>query len=818
MTKVQKNKKKLVATTIYNKKIAMSFHDLRYYESEQDRLKYLSNRDIEKRELSTSEKDTVTNLITKYRNLGLVQERSIFNVLDSIRTRVISNLKNKDKVLPTHNNLINLVSNPYVLLASYRSIRKNKGTMTEAFHIPPSVVSTLSLDQQELLNSTQNIPDGISWNLLEWISISLKKGTFIWGASRRIGIPKPGTKKLRPITIPPFVDKMVQGAILMVLEAIYEPFFVQQNCAFGFRAGVGTHEAITKIKEPRYTSGMTIAIEGDIEQAYPNLVPEILLEIMGEKIKDKKLLNLMRKRLHLTLFDVKEGKYQKTFFGVPQGGIDSPYLFNIYLLGMDEFITNSLTKYCNEENLKRLGENKKIVNSRYLYFKNLLYRKREKIISMRKEIKLLNKQILNYPIGYRDKIIADQDKAQAKLEKQERTKRIYKINQAIKDCTPLMILQKDYLLDDEQRTYLGSTTLDYYTKHGTEEVYTTPKFKTLRKGYFTLFDWTNQIRKTRNKMLKTPYQDPNTTRLRFCYTRYADDFIILGNFSKEIAEKIKLDLENWLKKNRKAILSPEKTLITPLKKGHAHFLGFEVFTSNTRKLGYVSFKGKFEDRLILRRTAGWNLRVEPDKQRLISRLHMKGYCDKKGFPISIPWISGLESHIIIQKFNSVAEGLANFYTHFVTSNYKVNRWLYIIRWSCIKTLAQKYNTTVNNIIKKFGGSTRLICSYFCEIKSSDGTKKLYEKEWILLTEKELREKISIQRSIDISKNLLEIDKGAFPHIPIKETNRTPRIMDENFLEKINWVNIRTQAQFDMPCSLCGSTQNIEMHHIKHVRK
>lgn len=148
----------------------------------------------------------------------------------------------------------------------------------------------------------------------------------------------------------------------------------------------------------------------------------------------------------------------------------------------------------------------------------------------------------------------------------------------------------------------------------------------------------------------------------------------------KIAEHIKEELTAWLKNEREATLSSEKTLITNLKKGKAHFLGFEIFACNTRRKTYVKMNG----RNILKRSSGWALRVQPDSQRLISRLHMKGYCDKKGFPLSIPWISGLEPHIIIQKFNSVAEGFANFYVHFITSNSKINRWIYIIRWSCIK--------------------------------------------------------------------------------------------------------------------------------------
>ena len=130
----------------------------------------------------------------------------------------------------------------------------------------------------------------------------------------------------------------------MVLECIYEPIFVSMNCSFGFRAGVGVHESVIKISANRYTQGFktTFVLEGDIESAYPNLKPEILLKILGERIKDQHFLNLMRKRplyyKGVILFDTKDKKYFDTFLGIPQGGIDSPYLFNIYFLGMDEYI------------------------------------------------------------------------------------------------------------------------------------------------------------------------------------------------------------------------------------------------------------------------------------------------------------------------------------------------------------------------------------------------------------------------------------------------------------------------------------------------
>nr|YP_009463672.1 hypothetical protein SG3EUKT975822.1 [Haematococcus lacustris]YP_009463741.1 Reverse transcriptase family protein [Haematococcus lacustris]AUW36494.1 hypothetical protein SG3EUKT975822.1 [Haematococcus lacustris]AUW36563.1 Reverse transcriptase family protein [Haematococcus lacustris] len=74
---------------------------------------------------------------------------------------------------------------------------------------------------------------------------------------------------------------------------------------------------------------------------------EKLLSVLGERIKDKQFLNLMRSRLHRYVFDVRSSTYSKVFEGLPQGGIDSPYLWNIYLMGMDDFVKkrmNSLTE------------------------------------------------------------------------------------------------------------------------------------------------------------------------------------------------------------------------------------------------------------------------------------------------------------------------------------------------------------------------------------------------------------------------------------------------------------------------------------------
>jgi retron-type reverse transcriptase len=183
----------------------------------------------------------------------------------------------------------------------------------------------------------------------------IKQIKYPWGCSKLIWIPKPGTKVRRPLTIPSFADRMVQEAIRMVLECIYEPVLQSMNCSFGFRAGSGVHQAITcsKASEPRHTMGMTHAIQEDIESAYPNVDRDILTQTIGIRIKDPKFLKSMKNRLKLKLFDTEDKKDKETFLGIPKGGVDSPYLWNIYMLDFDNFILNDIKIFIQPINEKR---------------------------------------------------------------------------------------------------------------------------------------------------------------------------------------------------------------------------------------------------------------------------------------------------------------------------------------------------------------------------------------------------------------------------------------------------------------------------------
>lgn len=129
----------------------------------------------------------------------------------------------------------------------------------------------------------------------------------------------------------------------IVLETIYEPIFEQYNFNYGFRPHKANspNAAINKVVgRPHGAQGTYHAIEGDIKGAYNDVDHNILMDLLVHQIKDSKFLNLVRSALKAGIMD--EGAYVDTFLGIPQGGIVSPLLFNIYMYQFDSFVHYTL--------------------------------------------------------------------------------------------------------------------------------------------------------------------------------------------------------------------------------------------------------------------------------------------------------------------------------------------------------------------------------------------------------------------------------------------------------------------------------------------
>lgn len=174
----------------------------------------------------------------------------------------------------------------------------------------------------------RQLPDSI-WEL----SDQLKAGTYEPQAIHRVHIPKPGTNETRPLGIPTVRDRVVQGAIVNVIEPIFERDFAEQS--YGFRPGRSCKDALRRVDE-LLKQGHVYVVDADLKSYFDSIPHASLMARLETKIADGPTLRLIEAFLKA---DILDGLSQWTpESGAPQGAVLSPVLSNIYLDPLDHLV------------------------------------------------------------------------------------------------------------------------------------------------------------------------------------------------------------------------------------------------------------------------------------------------------------------------------------------------------------------------------------------------------------------------------------------------------------------------------------------------
>jgi len=166
--------------------------------------------------------------------------------------------------------------------------------------------------------------------LLEELAADLKEERWRPLPARRVWIPKPGSTEQRPLSIPAVRDRIVQAALKIVIEPVFEADFVADS--YGFRPKRSAHDALQVLIDEAWR-GRRWVVETDIASCFEAIPHDRLVQAVEERISDRKVLKLLRAMLRAGVME--DGVVHGAVTGTPQGGVVSPLLCNVYLHRLD---------------------------------------------------------------------------------------------------------------------------------------------------------------------------------------------------------------------------------------------------------------------------------------------------------------------------------------------------------------------------------------------------------------------------------------------------------------------------------------------------
>ena len=216
-----------------------------------------------------------------------------------------------------------------VLQRAWMLVRRNNGA--------PGIDKTTLADVEEY---------GVT-RLLGELASELRAGTWRPLPARKVLIPKPGSSERRPLAIAAVRDRIVQAAVKIVLEPVFEADFLP--CSFGFRPKRSAHDALQVLVDEAWQGRRWVA-ETDIANCFSAIPQDKLMQAVEERISDQAVLKLVRAMLRAGVME--DGQLRREVTGAPQGGPASPLLCNIYLHRLDRVWDADrhgvLVRYCDD--------------------------------------------------------------------------------------------------------------------------------------------------------------------------------------------------------------------------------------------------------------------------------------------------------------------------------------------------------------------------------------------------------------------------------------------------------------------------------------
>lgn len=330
-------------------------------------------------------------------------------------------------------------------------------------------------------------------------------------------------------------------------------------------------------------------------------------------------------------------------------------------------------------------------------------------------------------------------------------------------------LKEQFETPESERNYLKSTaykSLEYkiskISRQMRSHAHQSPERQELAK----------ELKTMRKERLETKSLKNEIIRIE--YVRYADDWMIGISNNEKLTYQIKDQVTNFMNVTLAQKLHPEKTKITNLKVGNAHFLGYELFLSKNRPIS--GYKGKGIKTI---RRGQPQLRFDIPVAKVTQRYAERGYFKQLPYsvrPISRASYAVLEDHVIVSHYRSIWLGLLNYYSG-CTNRGRLQYIHYLLHMSCAMTLAHRHRSSSSKIFRKHGKTLSVKVPHTDKkmLFPYKTTWKLSERKWLL---------------------------G-------KQITWLPQ----------SYKNLVARSSLGLPCAVCDSEDGpIEMHHVKHVRK